>query len=154
MVASTLNEESRAAVAAELQPTLVELIDLQLTAKQLHWAVVGPRFRPLHDQLDELTDAYRTWSDDVAERLTATGVVPDGRLQRAAADTPLDGLGDGWISDGDAVRAIAARVQQVATAVRDRIERLDKVDLASQDTLLGILAGLEEQLWMLTAQES
>lgn len=154
MVASTLNKESRTAVAAELQPTLVELIDLGLTAKQLHWAVVGPRFRALHEQLDELTDAYRTWSDAVAERLTAIGVVPDGRLQRTAADTPLDGLDDGWISDDDAVRAIAARVQQVATAVRDRSQRLDKVDLASQDTLLGILAGLEEQLWMLTAQES
>lgn len=42
-----------------LQDTLVALIDLSLQAKQAHWNVVGPNFRPLHELLDEFTDAYR-----------------------------------------------------------------------------------------------
>jgi DNA-binding ferritin-like protein len=55
-------------VGRQLQATLVELIDLSLLGKQLHWNVVGPLFRPLHLQLDELIDAWRELADTVAER--------------------------------------------------------------------------------------
>ena len=41
--------------ADALQATLVELIDLSLQAKQAHWNVVGPAFKPVHEFLDELT---------------------------------------------------------------------------------------------------
>ena len=44
----------REEVAQELQATLHELVDLSLIGKQLHWAVIGPHFRSLHLQLDEL----------------------------------------------------------------------------------------------------
>lgn len=150
---STLNEDLRQKVAQHLQPTLVDVIDLALTAKQLHWNVTGPRFRPVHAHFDELTDAYRTWSDEVAERLTAIGVAADGRSQRIAADTDLAAAPEEWARDDDAVTAMAERVEQVATRVRERVEELDKVDLASQDVLLTVLEGLEQQLWMLSAQE-
>ena len=55
-------------VAAELQSMLVELIDLALIGKQVHWNVEGPHFRSLHLELDELVDAWRALGDDVAER--------------------------------------------------------------------------------------
>ena len=44
----------RGEAGRELQATLLDLVDLALTGKQLHWSVVGPNFRPLHLQLDEL----------------------------------------------------------------------------------------------------
>lgn len=150
---TTLNPDLQKKVTEQLQPTLIDLVDLGLTAKQLHWNVTGPRFKPLHEQLDELANAYRTWSDSVAERLTAVGVAPDGRLQRVADDTRLSEAPDGWLKDDDAVAAMAQRVEEVAERVRDRVDELDKVDLASQDVLLEVLRGLEEQLWMLWAQE-
>ena len=58
---------------------LVELIDLALVGKQLHWNVTGPLFRPLHEQLDELVDSWRELSDVVAERAVALGYSPDGQ---------------------------------------------------------------------------
>lgn len=148
-----LNQDLQQKVAQQLQPTLIELIDLALTAKQLHWNVTGPRFRSVHAHLDELTDAYRTWSDEVAERLSAIGVAADGRTQRVAEDTELGAAPEEWVRDDDAVTAMAQRVEQVATRVRERVEELDKIDLASQDVLLTVLEGLEQQLWMLSAQE-
>lgn len=150
---STLNQDLQKKVAQQIQPMLVDLLDLTMTAKQLHWNVTGPRFRPVHAHLDELTAAYRTWSDQVAERLTAVGVPADGRSQRVVEDTPLDPAPEEWVTDDDAVRVMAERVEQIATRTRERVEELDKIDLASQDVLLEILAGLEEQLWMLSAQE-
>src|SRR5688500_11563210 len=60
-----MNHLDSEAVTADLQPLLVELIDLSLTGKQAHWNVTGPQFLPTHRQLDELVDDVRTWTDDV-----------------------------------------------------------------------------------------
>ncbi|MTV24305.1 DNA starvation/stationary phase protection protein [Nitriliruptoraceae bacterium ZYF776] len=153
-VRSTLGEEARDQVAARLQPLLVDLLDLSLTGKQLHWNVVGPNFKPLHEHLDELVASYRTWSDQVAERLASIGVSPDGRVQRVAGDSPADPAPESWIADADAVAVMASRVEAVARATRARLDGLGDLDVASEDLLIAILDGLEMQLWMLSAQEA
>jgi starvation-inducible DNA-binding protein len=151
-IRSTLTAASRDAVATSLQPTLVDLIDLSLTAKQLHWNVTGSAFKPVHEHLDELVAAYRDWSDQVAERLAAVGVSPDGRVQRVGGDSPADPAPAGWIVDRDAIRVMTDRVEAAGRAIRDRLGVLTEHDPASEDLLIGILDGLEQQLWMLSAQ--
>src|SRR5438034_9378727 len=79
----------REGVGQELQATLHELIDLSLIGKQLHWAVVGRLFRPLHLQLDELVESWHELSDTVAERAVALGLVPDGQASAVAAGSQL-----------------------------------------------------------------
>ena len=74
----------------ELQATLIDILDLALVGKQLHWSVVGPDFRSLHLQLDELVDAWRELGDRVAERAVMLGVSPDGRAATIAEHTPFD----------------------------------------------------------------
>src|SRR6201982_3222208 len=73
-----LDHHHRDEVGRELQATLVELVDLSLIGKQLHWNVFGRPFKPLHEHLDELVDSWRELSDTVAERAVALGIVPDG----------------------------------------------------------------------------
>lgn len=63
-----------------------------MLGKQLHWNVVGPLFRPLHLQLDELIDSWRELADLVAERAVAIGFAPDGQSATVAADSPLRAL--------------------------------------------------------------
>lgn len=151
-IRTSVDSSTAAKVAEALQPTLVELIELSLTSKQLHWTVVGPRFKAVHEHLDELTDAYRRFGDQVAERLTALGVVPDGRALRIAGDTSSDPVPAEWIDDRRAVELMADRVQAVASGVRGRATALEGVDLASQDLLIELTQVLDEQLWMLSAQ--
>lgn len=153
-VRSTLDDRAKSTVQARLQPLLVDLLDLTLTAKQLHWNVVGPGFKPLHEHLDELVDQYRTWSDEVAERLTSVGISPDGRVQRVAGDSPADPAPEGWTHQAEVVAVMSDRVEAVARATRERLDGLGDVDLASEDLLIAILDGLEMQLWMLSAQEA
>jgi starvation-inducible DNA-binding protein len=74
-----MQPHERDAIGHELERTLHDLVALSLIGKQLHWAVVGPLFRPLHQQLDELVDAWRDLADVVAERAVALGYVPDGQ---------------------------------------------------------------------------
>jgi starvation-inducible DNA-binding protein len=139
--------------AQVLQATLIELIDLSLQAKQAHWNVVGPTFKPVHEFLDELVDDYRGWYDDVAERLTAIGVSPDGRLATVIDGTPLATLPPGPLADQAVVVAMDERVTLVAARIRERADRMAD-DLATQDLLIEILRGLEKQRWMIRAHRS
>lgn len=134
-----------------LQATLVGLIDLSLQAKQAHWNVVGPTFKPVHEFLDEMTNEYRDWYDIVAERLTAVGGAPDGRVATVAGSTPLPALPAGPITDKAALAAFDDRVTIVAAEVRRRAEELSEHDVATQDVLIEILRGLEKQRWLLRA---
>jgi starvation-inducible DNA-binding protein len=141
-----------ATVTSALQDSLVELIDLALQAKQYHWSVVGPHFRAVHLELDEITDAVRLWYDEVAERLTTLGVVPDGRASTVAAAGAIPEAGDGWQRDEAVVEAMAERLLAVAARLRERAQAVGEADLATQGILVEIGAGLEKHVWMLRAQ--
>jgi starvation-inducible DNA-binding protein len=138
-----------AEVSAPLQATLVELIDLQ--AKQAHWNIVGPGFGGIHIFLDQLTDQFRDWYDEVAERLAAIGVSPDGRATTVASSSPLEPLPAGQIRDQEVLALFDARLKLVADRVRARLDPIGAHDLVSQDLLVGIVQGLEKQDWMLRA---
>jgi starvation-inducible DNA-binding protein len=87
------------AVAVELQGTLVDLLDLTLIGKHLHWDVEGRHFRTLHHELDEHVAAWRKLSDDVAERAVTIGASPDGQAETIAGATRLEPLPIGRLSD-------------------------------------------------------
>lgn len=88
VVKSTLSESARQVVGEALQGTLVDLLGLSLIGKQAHWNIVGPRFRSIHLQLDEVVDTARTYADTVAERAATLGVPPDGRPRRSRRRPP------------------------------------------------------------------
>ncbi len=139
-------------IGRQLQATLVELIDLSLVGKQFHWTVVGPNFRSLHLQLDELVDAWRTLSDTVAERAVALGSFPDGQANAVVEGPGRPAINVGPIPDTEVVNELLRRVAEVSERTRTRAERLAELDLASQDVLIDVLRALEQQQWMLRAQ--
>ncbi|MFP4634993.1 MAG: Dps family protein [Nitriliruptoraceae bacterium] len=153
-VRSTLDEDAKAFVQSKLQPLLVDLVDLSVTGKQLHWNVVGESFKSVHEHLDEVVDQYRLWADDVAERLTSIGVSPDGRIQRVAGDSPADPAPESWTHRTEVIAEMADRIETVAKATRARLKGLGDVDPSSEDLLIEILDGLEMQLWMFSAQQA
>jgi starvation-inducible DNA-binding protein len=142
----------REGVGQELQATLHELLDLSLIGKQLHWAVVGPLFRPLHLQLDELVESWRELSDTVAERAVALGFIPDGQARAVAGGSQLTPVDRESLEDHIVVRDLTHRVAEVSERVRNRMNRLGNADLASQDVLIEVVRQLEKQQWMLRAQ--
>jgi starvation-inducible DNA-binding protein len=82
-----LGGQVREEVTLVLQQALVELIDLGLVGKQLHWTVVGGLFRPMREQLDEFVDSWRDLAGTVGERLSpleAAQMARHPRLSRAA----------------------------------------------------------------------
>lgn len=142
----------RAEVRGQLQALLVELVDLSLLGKQLHWNVVGPSFSPLHLQLDELIDSWRDLADAVAERAVAIGVSPDGQSGTVMRDSPLRDVDRGELEDHVVVRELTHRLAEVAERARERMDTLGDLDAASQDVVIEVVRALEKQLWMIRAQ--
>ena len=152
VVKSPLPEPARKTVGDCLQGALVDLIDLSLLAKQVHWNVIGPRFRSVHLQLDEVVDTARAASDTVAERASAINVSPDGRAGTVAKTSGIDTVTDGWVKDGEVVEIMVAALDAIITRMRERIAVTDKPDPVSQDILIGITADLEKAHWMFQAE--
>jgi starvation-inducible DNA-binding protein len=148
----TLRHEDREGIGASLQEVLVVLTDLSLAGKQAHWNVVGPHFRSLHLQLDEMIDSWRLAADSVAERAVALGVAPDGRAGTVASQTLLEQLPAGPIGDREVVSAFTGLLTEAVGAIRERMDRLEDVDTVTADLLHGVVAGLEENLWMVRVQ--
>ncbi|MEV5844954.1 DNA starvation/stationary phase protection protein [Streptomyces sp. NPDC051985] len=152
VVKSPLSDADLKAVAEALQGALVDLVDLALVAKQIHWNVVGPRFRSVHLQLDEVVDTARAHSDTVAERASALGVSPDGRAATVASGSGIGTAPGGWVKDSDAVGTLVDALGAVITRMRDRVMSTAEADPVSQDIFIGITADLEKHHWMFQAE--
>ncbi|MFJ5291339.1 MULTISPECIES: DNA starvation/stationary phase protection protein [unclassified Streptomyces] len=151
-VKSTLPDAARETTGNALQGTLVDLLGLSLLAKQAHWNVVGPRFRSIHLQLDEVVTTSRDYADTVAERSSAIGVPPDGRITALAKTSELPEPATGWMPDDDVVALLVDALGGVITRLRAAIAATDQADPVSQDLLIGLTAELEKQRWMFQAE--
>ena len=101
-IRSRLPEDVRKTVGEALQGAVVDLVDLGLVAKQVHWTVVGAHFRSVHLQLDDVVATTRQYSDPLAERAVTIGVLPDGRSAALQEQSELSQPRLGWIPAGEA----------------------------------------------------
>jgi starvation-inducible DNA-binding protein len=146
------NFKASPGLAADLQRVLVDLIELHLQGKQAHWNVVGANFRDLHLQLDELVDAAREASDNIAERLRALDAVPDGRSDTVAATTSLPQFPAGEHSTGDVVDLITTRVYAAVDTIRSVHDAVDAADPTTSDLLHEVIDSLEKLAWMIKSE--
>ncbi|MEU8893729.1 DNA starvation/stationary phase protection protein [Streptomyces sp. NPDC048442] len=154
VVKSTLPEADLKVVGEALQGALADLVDLSLVAKQVHWNVVGPRFRSVHLQLDDVVASARLHSDSVAERASALGVSPDGRASTVSASSAVKETPTGWIKDVDAVRILVDALGAVIVGMRERIDVTGDPDPVTQDLIIGLTADLEKHAWMFQAESA
>lgn len=135
-----------------LQSVLVDLLELAMQGKQAHWNVVGHNFRDLHLQLDEIVEAARTFSDEVAERLRALHAVVDGRSDTVAATTSLPEFPNGELETTDVIDLMTIRLDTTVSRMRKVYPAVDAEDPTSSDILNDIIARLEQLSWMVGAE--
>jgi len=148
-----LEAEKNDRVTAILQENLTNLIDLALLMKQAHWNVIGPNFRSIHLQLDEIIATVRDASDEVAERIAALGVAADGRSSTVAHDSALEQYPRDFVDVAGTITRVADAMKTAIDGLRSGIEKLGEPDPVTEDMLIGISGAMEKHLWMLQAQE-
>lgn len=140
------------ALIEALQDVLVDLLELQLQAKQAHWNLVGKGFRSVHLALDEVVDASRTFSDEVAERMRALHATPDGRSDTVAATTTLPVFPAGEVEASETIDLIVQRLEAAVATMRRVHDVVDEADPTSADLLHVQIQSLEQSAWMFSSE--
>lgn len=135
-----------------LQPILYDMIDFSRTIKQLHWNIVGLHFRPAHLFLDEIYATLEESTDMVAERMSATGHSPNGKIQDIAKHSTCEVVPEGFIQDSDVLLLAQHGLRHLIGAVRARGLEIEDIDRVTSDMLHKISFDLEKHHWMLAAQ--
>lgn len=135
-----------------LQAVLVDLIELASQGKQAHWNLVGPNFRDLHLQLDEVIEAAREFSDVIAERMRAVHATPDGRSRVVSDLTTLEPFPGGEVLTLDTADLITARLEATSGTCRRVHDEVDDEDPTSADLLHDVIQKLEQFAWMISAE--
>ena len=141
-----------AALSDNLQRVLTDLIALELVGKQIHWNIVGPNFRDVHLNLDDVVDIAREGSDEVAERMRAINAVPDGRPTTVSAATTVPAAPEGEILTSEGVAYIVSAIEAVVATLRGVDEDVDSEDPTSSSIVEDLIGKLEQQAWFLSAE--
>ena len=141
-----------AGLAKNLQAVLVDLTALHLVGKQAHWNIVGPNFRDLHLNLDEVVDIARAAADDIAERMRALHATPDARPAVVAEQASLPEFPQGEVLTHDAIDLVTSAIEETVGTMRSVHDEVDEADPTSADILHGILEKLEQQAWFISAE--
>jgi starvation-inducible DNA-binding protein len=139
-------------LADNLQRVHIDLIDLHIQGKQAHWNVVGKNFRDLHLQLDEIIETARTFSDELAERMRALYITPDGRAASVAEQSSLPAYPEGEVDTAETVDLITERLYAVAGTIREVHDDVDDADPTTADLFHAFLEKLEQYAWMVSAE--
>lgn len=146
-----LTETDAARVIELLQSRLHACNDLQLTLKHVHWNVVGPHFIAVHEMIDPQVVDVRDMADDLAERIATLGGSPQGTPGSIVAHRDWDDYTLGRARTQDHLAALDHVYRGVISSYRDAINELDKLDLVTQDLLIGQTEKLELFHWFVRA---
>ncbi|WP_229374876.1 Dps family protein [Fibrella rubiginis] len=143
-----LEQEKRQAINADLQATVVELLELFHDAKQSHWNLRGPLYLPLHEQLQEYADTYRKYADLLAERQLQIGIPTDGRTSTIVETANLPKFPAGFLSDRQVLDIMTERIFTIAKRVRSRVESTAKNgDEVTSNKFQDLSYELDKQVW-------
>jgi starvation-inducible DNA-binding protein len=148
----TIRHEERAALGSLLQAQLIDLIDLALLGKHLHWNLTGPDFQEMHEHLDELVSEWQERADATAERGRALGVVPDGQSRTVGAQSQLAEVAPGEIRTDVVIATLLVALDDTITRAREQMEQAAEYDAVTEDLMIQTVAMLEKQRWMVVAQ--
>lgn len=140
-------------LANNLQAVLVDLIELGIQGKQAHWNVVGTNFRDMHLQLDEIIEVARELSDQVAERMRALQVLPDGRSETVTKSTTLATFPADQVDTSQVTDLIVERLTAVADTCRRVHDAVDEADPTTADILHVVIEKVEQYAWMVSAEK-
>ncbi|KTR39254.1 Dps family protein [Rothia kristinae] len=138
-------------VAEILQPRLHALNDLQLTLKHAHWNVVGRNFIGVHEMLDPQIELVRGYADELAERMSALGVAPNGLPGDLVQTRDWEDYKLGRASAMDHLRALDEVYTGLIEDHRAAIAKVGDVDPITEDILIQQTTELEKFQWFMRA---
>jgi starvation-inducible DNA-binding protein len=146
-----LSNKDGSAIATILQNRLNALNDLALTLKHIHWNVIGPQFIGVHKMLDKQVNGVRKMVDETAERIAALGGSPTGTPGALVKYRTWDDYSLGRADAMSHLGALDMVYDGIIENHRDAIDKTERLDLVTQDMLIGQCGKLEQFHWFVRA---
>lgn len=148
---SGLSREAASELNSVLQDRLISLVDLGLTLKHIHWNVIGPGFIAVHEMLDEHVEGVRGAADEVAERISTLGGIPNGLPGFVARERSWDdyALGRGVVEAH--LGALDKVYDGIIADHRAATEKAAELDPVTEDMLIAQTGVLELYQWFVRA---
>lgn len=146
-----MSQEAGNKTAKLLQERLSSLIDLSLTLKHIHWNVVGTNFIGVHQMLDPQYEAVSQMVDEMAERIAALGDEPIGTPGFVAKNRGWEDYNINRASTMEHLAALNKVYEGVLSSHRETMDKLEELDMVSQDLVIGQLNQLENFHWFVRA---
>lgn len=149
---SHLPEETRIAVADQLNARLADGLDLHSQIKVAHWNIKGPQFAALHPLFETFAISLAAFNDSIAERAVTLGARAYGTARHVAKASKLPDYPQDTSRDLEHVKLLADRFEKYLEGVRDSRSLGEKLgDTDTVDLLTGIVTAFEKNAWFLRA---
>ncbi len=116
----------------------------------LHWNVVGPQFKAVHEYLESIYDAYADALDEIAELIKMNGAFPAASLREYLELSDIAELDSKDIKVEDAVKALLDNIvtlRDEATAIRKAASEEDAFTVAN--VLEDHIANYDKNIWFI-----
>jgi starvation-inducible DNA-binding protein len=149
---SALPQKARTQIAAALDASLLDGVDLYTQVKVAHWNTKGPNFASLHPLFDTFASALAETNDEIAERAVTLGGTASGTSRGAAKASRIPeypaGTTDGLAHAENLVERFGVYLAGLRSArdVADKLGDQDTVDL-----LTAPIREFEKHAWFLHA---
>ena len=143
-----MNNEMIDALNRYLANAAVEYVKLH----NLHWNVVGPSFKQVHEYLETLYNGFAGVLDTVAELLKMHGAAPAASMKDYLAAATISERESTELAAGQALSAVQGDLQALkaqAEEIRAAAEQAGLYDVVS--AIEDQLAGYNKTLWFLQA---
>jgi len=118
----------------------------------LHWNVVGKDFKPVHEYLETLYDAFAEVLDSVAELLKMNDEVPAASLKEYLELADVKELPSVEVHSNDVLKLVLSDMELLKNQVEDIRKEADEVDdYAVVSAMEGDLEQYSKTIWFLKA---
>ena len=147
-----ISQQNREMVAALLNRLLADEFVLYIKTLNYHWNVRDPYFSSMHQLFKDLYEKQLNFSDDVAERARALGVVALGTAQEFIKHSQLKEEAGKVPTTKEMLKNLLADHETIIRSLRiDAGKCLEHEDIGTNNFLIEMLNKHEKTAWMLRA---
>ncbi|HAX91761.1 MAG TPA: DNA starvation/stationary phase protection protein [Rhodospirillaceae bacterium] len=141
---------AQASMAKQLANVLSDTYVLAVKTHGYHWNVVGMSFAPLHAFFGEQYASLTAAADEIAERIRALGMMPDGSMESFLQNTVITEAGTKALTAEGMLADLLASHELVRERLVEAENMADDIDdLATQDLMVKQLGEHEKTMWMI-----
>lgn len=138
------------AMAKQLAFILSDTYVLAVKTHGYHWNVRGPEFAGLHAFFGQQYDALIAAADEIAERIRALGMMPDGSMDSFLQNTVIKEAGTKPMTAAAMLKDLLDSHQLVRDRLVEAEDLADDIDdVVTQDMMVSRMAAHDKDMWMI-----